>query len=65
MIKTAHLSGHDFQKAVQEYIEKNDINLLAMITHKRSTIESIFNKSMTKAMGYHTTIPMLSIHAKQ
>lgn len=62
-VKTVHLSGHDFQSAVQEYINTNDINLLAMITHKRDTVQSLFHKSMTRKMNYHTTIPLLSMHA--
>jgi nucleotide-binding universal stress UspA family protein len=62
-VKAVHLSGTDFYNVVQEYITANDINLLVMITHKRSVTQQVFHRSMTRAMNYHTTIPLLSIHA--
>lgn len=53
--------GHDFEDAIKTYIAENDTQMLAMVTHKRSFLESIFNKSMTRKMSYHTDIPLLSI----
>ncbi|HSN61899.1 MAG TPA: universal stress protein [Ferruginibacter sp.] len=53
--------GHNFEEAIKSYITKNNTGMLVMITHKRNFIESIFNRSMTKKMSYHTNIPLLSI----
>jgi len=53
--------GHNFEEAIKSYITNNNTGMLVMITHKRNFIESIFNRSMTKKMSYHTNIPLLSI----
>ena len=61
-LKVEHLSGTNFQPTLQEFIDRNHIDLLVMITHKRGRIEGLFNRSMTREMAYHTTIPLLSLH---
>lgn len=53
--------GHNFEDAIKTYIAENQTQVLAMVTHKRNFLESIFNKSMTRKMSYHTDIPLLSI----
>ncbi len=53
--------GHHFEEAIKSYIHDHETGLLVMITHKRNFIESIFNRSLTKKMSYHTDIPLLSI----
>lgn len=60
-IETAPLYGHQFEEAIVEYITKTHTGLLVMITHKRNFLESIFNRSLTKKMSYHTNIPLLSL----
>ena len=57
----APVYGHHFEEAIKTYINNNETGLLVMITHKRNFIESIFNRSLTKKMSYHTDIPLLSI----
>lgn len=61
-IEVDHLSGTNFQETLQEYITANNIDLLAMITRKRGALEGLFNKSITKEMAYHATIPMLCLY---
>jgi nucleotide-binding universal stress UspA family protein len=60
-IEAHHLSGHRFHNVLNEYIDNNKIDILVMLTHKRSFASSIFNRSMTKKMSYHTKIPLLAI----
>lgn len=62
-IKHIHLDGHRFEETIEEYIQENGIDMVAMLTHKRTFLESIFNRSMTKKMSYHTRIPLLAIPA--
>lgn len=62
-IKSVHLDGHRFQETIDEYILEQPIDIVAMISHKRTFVESIFNRSMTKKMSYHTRIPLLAIPA--
>ena len=60
-IKSVHLDGHQFQETIEEYVLEQRIDIVAMITHKRTFLKSIFNRSMTKKMSYHTRIPLLAI----
>jgi nucleotide-binding universal stress UspA family protein len=62
-IKFIHLDGHKFEKTIEKYITGNSIDIVAMITHKRTLLKSIFNRSLTKKMSYHTSIPLLAIPA--
>ena len=62
-IKSVHLDGHRFQETIEEYVLEQRIDFVAMITHKRTFLKSIFNRSMTKKMSYHTRIPLLAIPA--
>lgn len=62
-IKFTHLDGHKFEKTIEKYITGNNIDVVAMITHKRTLVKSIFKRSMTKRMSYHTSIPLLAIPA--
>lgn len=58
-----HLFGTEFEKTLQNYIRRNEIDMLAMVTHKRDFLDRIFHPSMTKRMSYHTKIPLLAIPA--
>lgn len=64
-IKSVHLNGHRFQETLEKYILEQYIDIVAMVTHRRTFLESIFNRSMTKKMAYHTQIPLLAIPAKK
>jgi nucleotide-binding universal stress UspA family protein len=57
------LDGNDFQEVLTSFLDNNDIDLLAMVTHKRNFLEELFSYSRTKAMAYHSSTPILSIPA--
>jgi nucleotide-binding universal stress UspA family protein len=61
IINAEHLSGRHFEESINDYIDKNQIDLLVMMTHKRGFIQSIFNRSLTRKMGYHSKVPILAI----
>ncbi len=56
-----HLAGLHFRKSLQDWIDSNKIDMLVMLTHRRTLIGSVFNSSMTKKMSYHTNIPLLAV----
>jgi nucleotide-binding universal stress UspA family protein len=58
-----HLYGAEFEKTLQDYIARNEIDLLAMISYRRTFLERIFHPSVTRRMSYHTKIPLLAIPA--
>ena len=60
-ISAIHLEGRRFQSTMEEYIQENDIDMLAMITHKRNLVTGLFKRSMTRKMSYHINIPLLAI----
>jgi nucleotide-binding universal stress UspA family protein len=60
-IESTPIYGHNFEEALKTHIASNNTGLLVMLTHKRSFLESLFHRSMTKKMSYHTNIPLLSI----
>lgn len=53
------LLHQDVVQGLQEYIEKNDIDIVALTTHKRNIIERFFNPGITKKMLFHSHIPLL------
>lgn len=49
-------------EGINEYVNSNDVDVLAMTIKKRTLFDRIFNKSLTKKMAYHTRIPLLALH---
>ncbi len=62
-LTTTPLFGNRFEENLQEYIRKNEIDILAMITYPRKFWDRLFHPSVTKRMSYHTQIPLLAIPA--
>jgi nucleotide-binding universal stress UspA family protein len=62
-LTSAHLSGEDFGQTLQDFIAKNNIDILVMVTYPVKFWNRIFKPSKTKRMSYHTKIPLLAIPA--
>jgi len=62
-LMSAHLSGEDFGQTLQDFISKNDIDILVMVTYPMKFWNRIFKPSKTRRMSYHTKIPLLAIPA--
>ncbi|MEP7111287.1 MAG: universal stress protein [Ferruginibacter sp.] len=60
-----NLLGKTFEETLEDYITQNEIDILAMVTYKRSFPDRIFHPSMTKRMAYHTKISLLAIPANK
>ena len=60
-VDAVRLYGHKFQESIDEFIAANQVDMLVMFTHKRNFIESVFNRSVSSKMSYHTNIPLLTI----
>ncbi len=60
-VDAVRLYGHKFQESIDEFIAANQVDMLVMFTHKRNFIESVFNKSVSSKMSYHTNIPLITI----
>ena len=64
-LSAIHLTGKDFKQSLSDYIDVNDVDILAMVRYERGFWEDIFHTSMTKSMSYRTKIALLAIPAKQ
>ena len=56
------IQDKDVLKAVEEYIKDKEINLVALLHHKRRLLSKLFHPSMTKKVFYHTLLPLLTFH---
>jgi nucleotide-binding universal stress UspA family protein len=53
----------DVLTGLEDYIGKNEIDLIALTTRKRGILERIFNPSIARKMLFHTHIPLLVFHS--
>jgi nucleotide-binding universal stress UspA family protein len=58
------LQRNDVVQGLEDYIEEQEIDLLALTTHKKGIIERLFNPSLAKQMLFHTNIPLLVFHSR-
>jgi nucleotide-binding universal stress UspA family protein len=50
-------------QGLQDYIERKEIDLLALTTHKRGVFERLFNPSIARKMIFHSYVPLLVFHS--
>ena len=53
-----------FEKAITEFLDAKQIDMLAMVIHHRNFFKELFGYSHTKALAYHLTTPILAIPEK-
>ena len=58
------VEGTDFYGALTNFLKDNEVDILAMVTHKRNFIQELFQYSRAKLMSYHSETPVLSIPAR-
>lgn len=64
-INVVHIFGYEFEPALQDYVKKNETDMIAMVTYKRKFPDNLLHPSVTKKMAYHTRIPLLAIPANK
>ncbi|MBL7883956.1 MAG: universal stress protein [Bacteroidia bacterium] len=52
----------DITFAINQFVDSHAIDLLIMIPRKQSLLGSLFHRSNTKKMAFHTHVPLLTIH---
>lgn len=58
------LDSDDFEKTLSSFLDQNNIDILAMLTHRRKGfLDRLFNYSLTKKMAYHLDTPVFAVHA--
>jgi nucleotide-binding universal stress UspA family protein len=61
-VKCDIIEAKTSEKVIIDYIEKNQINLVALTRHKRGLLYKLFNPSLAKRMIYHSEVPVLLFH---
>ena len=54
----------DPTEAIETYLHKHPVDLVAMISTKGNLFYQLFHKSVTKSVAMHTQTPMLILHTK-
>ena len=57
-----NIAGDHIEQTILDFIENQHVGMLVMRTHKRGFFESLFHRSLTKKMAYHTRVPLLVFH---
>jgi nucleotide-binding universal stress UspA family protein len=55
------LKGDEVFGPLNKFLEEKQIDLLAMITHKRNFLQELFNYSKAKQMAYHSDTPIMAL----
>lgn len=53
------IGASDVNEGINAFVQKNEADLLCMITKKRSFLEGIFNPSVTRREAFNTPVPLL------
>jgi nucleotide-binding universal stress UspA family protein len=59
------LLDDDVEAALQQYLTINKASLLAMFTHKPSFIEKLMDRSMTRKVAFHSSVPLLAFKKRK
>jgi len=59
---TIKLDQKNLIETLNDYLKKSKPNVFIMLTHKRSALENLYNKSKTADISYKIKIPLLSIN---
>lgn len=57
------IMGKDVLQTLEQHLEQEEVDVLALTTHKRNMISRLFNPSLARKMVFHTHTPLLVFHA--
>ncbi|RYY62511.1 MAG: hypothetical protein EOO12_13445 [Chitinophagaceae bacterium] len=63
VITSEVISGNDVNESLEKYVRDQQIDLVAMVTHRKRGLQALFHKSLTREQAFHTRVPLLSLHA--
>ncbi|HEY0742270.1 MAG TPA: universal stress protein [Chryseosolibacter sp.] len=59
------LLDDDIEAAIEQYMSVNKVSLLAMFTHELTFLERLFDKSMTRKVAFHSSVPLLAFKKRK
>ncbi|MDL2265820.1 universal stress protein, partial [Parabacteroides sp. OttesenSCG-928-G21] len=57
------LDDGDLLTAIENFVRKNQIDIIAISTHRRNILARLFNPSIARKMLFHADTPLLVMHA--
>jgi nucleotide-binding universal stress UspA family protein len=57
--------NRNVESGIDEFAEKNKIDLLVVLPRKKGLFESLFGKSESKSLIFHTKVPLLALSASK
>jgi nucleotide-binding universal stress UspA family protein len=57
------IEEEDKLKGIQEFIHNRHIDILSLVTHKRTLIERLLNPGIERKLLFHSNVPLLVFHA--
>lgn len=58
------LNTYDLQQGIEGFITENEIDVLAVTSHKKTFFQRLFEPSITRKFLFQTHIPLLVFHAR-
>jgi nucleotide-binding universal stress UspA family protein len=52
----------DIEQGIRDFVQKHDVDLLAMIPRRHNLFDRLFNKSLTRTIALDPEIPLLAFH---
>ncbi len=53
------INGEDVEKAILDYVDQNETDLLCVVNKKRNFFEGIMHSSVSKKLAFHSQTPLL------
>lgn len=53
------IEDNDIEKGILNFVNENDVDLLAVVSRKRGFFERLFHKSISKKLAMHAHVPIL------
>jgi len=61
-IKRVELKADDVEHALEEYVIRDKVDIMAVKRHNRGFFQNLFHNSITTKMAYHTHVPLVIYH---
>ncbi|MGX7668935.1 universal stress protein [Flavobacterium pedocola] len=56
------IPNDNVKDTIMDFVDSQQIDMLAMVTHKRNFFEELFTHSLTQKLSYHIETPILAFH---
>ncbi len=59
------LTGEDFIDSVNDFVEKNNVDMIISVSRKHGLFEGLFKESHTKQLAFHSHVPLMCLHEEE